>query len=79
MERIHVVQIDHAKTSQRVETLEKENSLVWSAIDKSRDAVTAIREQISQARIQIAGVVGTISIIQTIVVAVIIYRMNKGG
>jgi dynactin complex subunit len=79
MERIHLVQIDHAKTSQRVETLEKENGLVWTAIDKTRDAVTSIREQLSQLRIQVAGIVGGISIIQTIVVAWIVYKTNKGG
>ncbi len=82
LERFHEAQLEYAKyqgkTSQKIETLEKENGLVWSAIDKGRDTFVEIREQLSKVRIQVAGIVGVISIIQTLVVSWIVYK-TKGG
>jgi hypothetical protein len=72
MERIHGVQLDQLETQGKVETLEREKDLLWTAVDKIRDTVSSIR-------VQVAGIVGGISIVQTVVVAWIVYKTTRGG
>lgn len=72
MEKIHLLQIEQAGTDSDLETLVHEKDLLWQAVDKIRDAVSSIR-------IQVAGIVGTFSIVQTALTAWIVYKITKGG
>lgn len=71
IDRIHGIATAQAVDGGRLSTLEGEKDLLWSAIDKIRDAVSGLRAQV-------AAIVAGSAIVQTIVTAFIVWKITKG-
>ena len=72
MEKVQLLQIEQVGTERDVESLIHEKDLLWQAVDKIRDAVYSIK-------IQVAGIVGIFSILQTVLTAYIVWKITKGA
>jgi len=63
---------DHRAHTARLAALELADANQWKACDE-------LRRQVSRVIAQVAGIVGGITVLQTIAVAVIVYYLTKGA
>ena len=71
MEKLHNLEMKQLETFGKVETLHDEKALLWTAVDKIRDTVGAMR-------VQVAGIVAVSSLFQSLITAYLVWRITKG-
>lgn len=71
LEKLYALDARGQVDAGRIGTLEDEKDLIWKAVDKIRDTVSGLRAQV-------AAIVAVSAIIQTLVTALIVWKITKG-
>ena len=74
MERIHAVESLTGVMTNQISDLKDGCRDLWDSIKETRSEMKAVRESISTIRVDVAKILGAFGIIQTIIVAVIVWK-----
>ena len=74
MERIHAIETITGVVTNQISDLKDGCRDLWDSVKETRGEMKAVRESISTIRVDVAKILGAFGIIQTIIVAIIVYK-----